>query len=78
MQKAGTSWWFDLIKRHPEVYHRPYVEVDKERHFFSHYGVTQFTEEDAVVYAIAAPAFPERSQANGLRTISITRGHLKC
>ena len=58
MQKAGTSWWFDLIKRHPEVYHRPYVEVDKERHFFSHYGVTQFTEEDAVVYANWFPRVP--------------------
>ena len=58
VQKAGTSWWFDLLTRHPAVYHRPYVDVDKERHFFSHHAVTQFTDEDAVAYANWFPRFP--------------------
>lgn len=33
-QKAGTSWWYDLITKHPDVYDNQ--RVHKERHYFDH------------------------------------------
>ncbi|HEX7442670.1 MAG TPA: hypothetical protein VF320_02220, partial [Acidimicrobiales bacterium] len=39
-QKAGTSWWYELIVDHPQVFARP--DIHKERHFFSHFGTTPF------------------------------------
>ncbi len=34
VQKAGTSWWFNVITAHPGAYH--HRDFHKERHFFSH------------------------------------------
>jgi hypothetical protein len=50
VQKAGTSWWFDLITQHPKVYRRSYAEIAKERQFFSHYAVKPFADHDARQY----------------------------
>lgn len=30
VQKAGTTWWYDLLVAHPRVWHRP--DLHKERH----------------------------------------------
>jgi hypothetical protein len=35
-QKAGTSWWYDLVCSHPGVYCHP--DFHKERHFLSALG----------------------------------------
>lgn len=40
VQKAGTTWWFELISAHPDVFHRP--GVHKERHYFAQYATEAF------------------------------------
>ena len=40
MQKAGTSWWYELIIEHPGVFHRP--DIPKERHYLSRFCVEPF------------------------------------
>jgi len=40
VQKAGTSWWYELIVDHPRVFAR--ADIHKERHYFSHFGTTPF------------------------------------
>lgn len=48
VQKAGTTWWYELIASHPRVSHhaRP-----KELHFFDRYWDRPFTADDAATYA---------------------------
>jgi hypothetical protein len=48
VQKAGTTWWFDLIVAHPDVVQRP--TFHKERHYFSPYVTRAFTTEDVCAY----------------------------
>jgi Sulfotransferase domain len=47
VQKAGTTWWYELIAAHPRVSHhaRP-----KELHFFDRYWAKPFTPGDAATY----------------------------
>ncbi len=47
-QKAGTTWWYELIAAHPGVWSRP--DLHKERHFLARFGETGFGPEDAVAY----------------------------
>lgn len=49
-QRSGTSWWFDLLTNHPAVYHRPLREANKERQFFSHLALVDWTEDLADEY----------------------------
>jgi len=48
VQKAGTSWWFELIVDHPGVYHRP--GIPKERHYLSRFVTGAFGPAEAAVY----------------------------
>jgi hypothetical protein len=43
-QKSGTSWWYDVIAGHPDVYHPGWMAervwpafLEKERHFFDRF-----------------------------------------
>jgi hypothetical protein len=47
-QKAGTTWWFDLVIAHPLVAHR--TDVHKERHFFDRFATRAFGPEECVQY----------------------------
>lgn len=47
-QKAGTSWWFDLLLRHPGTYHPR--AVHKERHYFARYWSEPYGEADSRNY----------------------------
>jgi len=47
-QKAGTTWWFDAICAHPDVFSRP--DIHKERHFFGRYAVRSFGPTDCLLY----------------------------
>ncbi|HUF84254.1 MAG TPA: sulfotransferase [Acidimicrobiia bacterium] len=47
VQKAGTSWWFDLIAAHPRVA-EPFR---KELHFFAPYFAADFADADVERYA---------------------------
>jgi hypothetical protein len=40
VQKAGTSWWYELIAEHPGVSAR--TGLHKERHYLSHFGARTF------------------------------------
>ena len=40
VQKAGTTWWFELIAAHPDVDQRP--GVHKERHYFARFATAPF------------------------------------
>jgi hypothetical protein len=40
VQKAGTTWWYELIAAHPQVTARP--GLHKERHYFDRFAVTPF------------------------------------
>ncbi|MGO8873975.1 MAG: sulfotransferase domain-containing protein [Acidimicrobiales bacterium] len=40
VQKAGTTWWYEQIARHPQVHSRP--DLHKERHFFDRFGTEPF------------------------------------
>jgi Sulfotransferase domain len=48
VQKAGTSWWYRLILRHPAASHR--ADIHKERHFFTRFGTESFTPSDVADY----------------------------
>ncbi len=48
IQKAGTSWWYDLIIEHPAVSDRP--GIPKERHFFTRYAVEPFGPAEIARY----------------------------
>lgn len=47
-QKAGTSWWFNLLLRHPGAYHPG--DVHKERHYFARFWSEPFGPEDTPTY----------------------------
>jgi hypothetical protein len=47
-QKAGTTWWYDLISDHPDVHRR--AEVHKERHFFGRFATAAFAPRDVADY----------------------------
>jgi Sulfotransferase family len=48
VQKAGTSWWYNMIMRHPGVSSRP--SIHKERHFFTRFGAEPFGPSDIADY----------------------------
>lgn len=54
MQKAGTSWWFDLITEHPGVARPPF----KELHFFDRMYGHEVTDEDLCAYGRHFPRHP--------------------
>jgi hypothetical protein len=47
-QKAGTTWWYQLMLSHPDVTSRP--ELHKERHFLDRFGEVPFEAEDVDRY----------------------------
>ena len=47
-QKAGTTWWYDAICAHPDVYHRG--DIHKERHFFGRYAIRPFGPAECSLY----------------------------
>ncbi len=48
VQKAGTSWWYELIVDHPGVFARS--GIHKERHYLSHFGTRAFGAEEVERY----------------------------
>jgi hypothetical protein len=50
VQKAGTTWWYNLVVDHPEV--SAPAGIHKERHFLSQfrYGLEGFGPEDVAAY----------------------------
>ena len=48
VQKAGTSWWYELILEHPCVYERP--GIHKERHYLSRFCVAPFGPTEVACY----------------------------
>jgi hypothetical protein len=48
VQKAGTTWWYELLMAHPDVSGRP--EIHKERHFLSRFGTAAFGPQDISTY----------------------------
>ena len=48
VQKAGTSWWYELIAGHPGVSARP--DLHKERHYLSHFGTRPFGPSEVAEY----------------------------
>lgn len=48
VQKAGTSWWYRLIVRHPHVFHAP--GVHKERHYFKTFYEEPFDQRHVKEY----------------------------
>jgi hypothetical protein len=53
--RAGSTWWWSLIERHPKVV--PNRLGQKELHYFSHFGWNGPSDEQVEVYreAFAAP-----------------------
>ena len=48
VQKGGTSWWYELIAEHPDVWVRD--DLHKERHYLSHFGTEPFGAEEIARY----------------------------
>ena len=48
VQKAGTSWWYELIADHPGVTSRP--GIHKERQYLSRFGVEPFGAREIRTY----------------------------
>jgi hypothetical protein len=48
VQKAGTTWWYDLICSHPMVSSRE--GIHKERHFFDRFGAQPMRSADIEDY----------------------------
>lgn len=48
VQKAGTSWWYELIVDHPGVFAR--AGIHKERHYLSHFGTAAFDRPEVERY----------------------------
>jgi len=57
-QKAGTTWWYDLVCAHPGVYDR--TDIHKERHFFDRYTVRSFGPAECSLYHDWFPRPPGR------------------
>jgi Sulfotransferase domain len=47
-QKAGTTWWYDLMLTHPGISSRQ--EIHKERHFFDRFGAQSMGPSDIERY----------------------------
>lgn len=45
VQRAGTSWWFNLLKSQPGIYHRSVLQIHKERQYFSHLAFADMDKE---------------------------------
>ncbi|MEM9006735.1 MAG: sulfotransferase domain-containing protein [Cyanobacteria bacterium P01_F01_bin.86] len=56
--KAGTSWWYSLIRRHPQVVQNR--AQHKELTYFQHFYYSGLSEEDILTYRMAFAA-PEGS-----------------
>lgn len=56
-QRCGTSWWFDMIARHPAV--RTWPGHHHELHFFDEYWSQPFTDADAAAYHRYFPRQPD-------------------
>jgi hypothetical protein len=52
VQKAGTTWWFQVIAQHPAFRHAPSRRAYpvKELHFFDRFWNVPFTTSDAATY----------------------------
>lgn len=48
VQKAGTTWWWELLIDHPQVFHRP--DIHKERHYFARFALDRFGPEEIRAY----------------------------
>ena len=48
VQKAGTTWWYEAICAHPDVFSRD--DIHKERHFFGRYIARPFGPEECSLY----------------------------
>jgi len=48
VQKAGTTWWYELVVDHPGVSVRP--DIHKERHFLARYGTADFGPAEVAAY----------------------------
>ena len=48
VQKAGTSWWYELIAAHPQVSARP--DLHKERHYFDRFAMKAFGPAEVAEY----------------------------
>jgi hypothetical protein len=48
VQKAGTTWWFEMIVAHPDVAH--HAAIHKERHYFAPYATRTFGPEQVRGY----------------------------
>ena len=44
VQKAGTTWWYDLVLSHPEV--TGHDDIHKERHYFDRFGAQAMLPSD--------------------------------
>jgi hypothetical protein len=47
-QKAGTTWWYQCICAHPDVFSRG--DIHKERHFFGRYVTRPFGPAECSLY----------------------------
>jgi hypothetical protein len=47
-QKAGTTWWYEAICAHPDVFSRR--DIHKERHFFGRYIARPFGPQECSLY----------------------------
>ena len=47
-QKAGTTWWYEAICEHPNVFVRQ--DIHKERHFFARYVTQPFGPAECMRY----------------------------
>ncbi len=57
-QKAGTTWWYDIVCAHPRVYTR--ADIHKERHFFGRYATRPFGPAECSLYHEWFPRPPGR------------------
>ncbi|HEX7443627.1 MAG TPA: sulfotransferase domain-containing protein, partial [Acidimicrobiales bacterium] len=48
VQKAGTTWWYELVTGHPGVWNPP--GIHKERHFLDQFGSMPFAPSDVDRY----------------------------
>ncbi len=48
VQKAGTTWWYDAVCAHPDVFSR--ADIHKERHFFGRYATRPFGPQQCSLY----------------------------
>ena len=53
-QKAGTTWWYDVLCAHPRVYSRD--DIHKERHYFGRFATTSFGPADSSALRRVVPA----------------------